>query len=41
MVTAGPSKEIGRLMLKRPEPLDSLVGKGFYRQNLPGGPKRA
>lgn len=40
MVIAGPSKENGRLMLKRLEPLDGLVAKSFYRQNLRGGPQR-
>ena len=40
MVIAGPSKENGKLMLKRLEPLDGLVAKSFYRQNLRGGPQR-
>ena len=37
---AGPSKENGRLMLNRPEPLDGLVAKSFYRQISGEGHRR-
>ena len=40
MVIAGPSKENGRLMLNRPEPLDGLVAKSFYRQISGEGHRR-